>query len=58
MLIRVIENYKSKISKDEFNLMIKLFNEDVSFHKNLREDTEENLCEVLNQCFNVVKRLN
>lgn len=58
MLIRVIENYKSKISKDEFNLMIKLFNEDVSFHKNLREDTEESLCEVLNQCFNVVKRLN
>ncbi|WP_176712709.1 hypothetical protein [Clostridium septicum] len=58
MLIRVIENYKSKISKDEFNLMINLFNEDVSFHKNLREDTEESLCEVLNQCFNVVKRLN
>lgn len=40
------------------NLMINLFNEDVSFHRNLRNDTEESLCEILKQCLSLVKRLN
>lgn len=57
MLKNKINFLKKKMTKEKFALLINTFNEDVEFHKPYRENTEEELCEVLGQTYNLIRRL-
>lgn len=58
MLENRINFLKKKMTKEKFGLLINAFNEDVEFHKPYRENTEEELCEVLGQTYSIIMRLN
>lgn len=57
MLKNKINFLKKKMTKEKFDLLINTFNEDVEFHKSYRENTEEELCDVLGQAYSLIRRL-
>lgn len=57
MLINNLIKLKNTLTEDKFNLVVNIFLEDVEFHKDYREGTEEELHTVLEQTCNLVSRL-
>ena len=52
-----INSLKKKISKENFNLVLSIFKEDVEFHKRYRSYTDKELSEVLGQAYSLVMKL-
>ncbi|MDU1313905.1 hypothetical protein [Clostridium septicum] len=57
MLEKIINEIRQEFTQEKFNLSMDIFNEDVKFHDKYRSGTEEELCCVLRQSANLVKRL-
>lgn len=56
MLVNKKNEIKSKLTNSQFELAIKMFEQDIEFHNKFSKKTEEELCEVLVQAANIAIR--
>lgn len=56
MFQEMVSYLKKETTKVEFDLLMKIFDDDIKFHQELRKNAEEEKCNILGQCYEVVKR--
>lgn len=56
MIDKKIQEIKATLTHSQFKLAMSMYKEDVEFHKNYRNNSQQELCDILGQAANIAIR--